>query len=192
MTEQARPIFRTAVYERFVRARREPVWPRLVAPRTTRVAWALLGLFVVASALAWRTRVPTFVEASAILVPHDASAPLAGADVAWLVLVPPEGGAQVHSGSRAFLGEPANGKLELASIEPNASSPTEICRRFELSGAAELSVTQPARVALARDASSTPTPSNARIGTVCRVRVQTGDAPSLYFVPVLGPWLASK
>jgi hypothetical protein len=182
MSEQARPIFRAEVYERFVKARREPVWPRWIAPPTVRVLWVLLAIAIVASALAWRTRVPLFAETTAVFV-RD------GARGAWLVLAPVE--LDAPAGASVFLAEPANVRIALDAVESGASSPAEICRRFALEGAAAAAVVAPARVALAHEPSASPA-SDARIGTVCKARIRTGEVAALHFLPVVGPWLAPR
>ena len=189
-TTQGRPIFRADVYERFVRARSEPVWPHLVAPRTMRVVWMLLALVLAGSVLAWCAPVPTFDDALAVELSPQLSETLGNRELAWAVLVPAESAKDLRAGQTVLVDDRTRAKGVLVEIDEQPSTPERIAERLHLSGAAARAIDAPKVIAFARRENATSADER-HPGELVTARIRSGERRAISFLPVVGRWFES-
>jgi len=190
VTTETPAAFRNSAFQRYLKARREAVLPRYVAPPTFAVAWALAAIALAALVAAFRAEVPRYASGPAVAVEWDGSSPLGGATHALLCLLPAAELERLEPGQDVFLSfEPTGERVARRVVEvlPGALSPNAVAERFGLRGAAAALVGAPTAVALARlDPPDGGVDADALPGSVYRVDVEVGHHRLLSLVPGIG------
>ena len=186
------PIYRAEAIRRYMQSREEPVFPRLVSPRTFAYLWVLLGLIVISGFAAWFAQVPVYASGLAVVVDRGSvTQDVRIQDVAILVaFLPP--GQHLQAGQNLSLQFEATGERlsrAILVVEPEVVSPAVAQRRFALEDGAALAITQPATVAIARfEPTPTGLPAHTYIGSTYHVEVIVGSRRLISFLPLMGQW----
>jgi hypothetical protein len=175
----------------YAAAQEQTVLPRFVRPRVLTYLWLLLGLLTCGAAVAWLARVPIYASGPAAVV--ALSGKDGGGRIAVVAFLPPQNLARVHVGQALLLSVDATGSrlvTRIVAVDPGASSPSALQRRFALTGAAAAIVTQPAGIVLARlDAVPGHLPASAYVGSVFRADIAVGSRRVMALVPIVGRWV---
>ena len=178
-----RTIFRPTAVEAYRRGTEKDVIPRMVSRPVTVCRWLLLALLVATAALAWWVTVPAYVDASGVIVgPGDA--PPLGAQTAAVLLLPPDGAAQVRVGRPVHLETGSSGtdaQGVVAAVERGVLTPEEARQRYPALGpdpVPESSVVVVVRLA-------DPHLSGSGAGTRVTAQVQAGTQRLIALLPGL-------
>jgi len=181
MTTSKRTIYRRSAVQHYLQRRERDVLPRFVSPPIFFFLWVLLGLLLMAGALAWFSRLPVQAFGVGIIIePEKASE---GAVV--LVFAPADQRAKLRPGQTVHLQLSPKEQIssQVASVEPGITSPAEARQRYGLKDGLALAITKPSavfKVKLAPDFSL-----HNYAGSVLPVEVETGSRRLISLLPGL-------
>jgi hypothetical protein len=175
------PLFRPQALQHYAQSREKAILPRLVAPPVFLCCWLLLGLFLLATLLAWQAQVPIYQEVSGALVDAPSSSQPAtnGAQVMLFVPAPaPElhvGAAltvQIVLTSESFTGT-------IAAVLPGVRTPDQARQQYNLTGDLALLVTQPSVVVQVHATAALPADASAGLSLSAQLPVEEQSVLSL-------------
>jgi hypothetical protein len=186
MTDNASHPFRSQALQRYRERRERAELPRFVSPRVFGILWLLLALLVIATALSWFARVPTYATGAVVVTEPT------GADgqPALMALLPPELLPRLRPGGTVLvrLESGVRARSEIREVDAQPQSPAAVRRRFALDDETARMVHGPVVVATL-DAARLHSDQSLvhHTGAVYRGEVEAGSCRLLALVPVLGP-----
>jgi hypothetical protein len=160
-----RSIFRQSAIEAHRRRRERDIVPRLIAAPVIACAWLLIATLAAAAVVAWSVRVPTYTDASGVVVGERAA----------VLFASPGDAARMTSGRRVggqlgSSGRPVDGVVTTIGAGP--IGPETARRRYRIGGGAPL-ITEPATAVRVRLDDVLPRQRYA--GSRLTARVQVGS-----------------
>src|ERR1051326_7685180 len=183
---QQRRIFRQQALDHYIQGREKTILPRLVAPPVFLCLWALLGLLIAATILAWQVQVPRYTGAAGVLVQDGKITPQNSGEVLAMLFVPASFSSEVNVGEPVTLQLTATGEQVQAtvrSIEPGIISPADAQQRYGLTGDLAYTITQPSVIVTATLTQLVPPDISA--GRSISAQVQVGSRSVLSLLPDL-------
>lgn len=186
MQVSQRSIFRDKVVKHYMQGRDNDSLPRFTSWPIPIFLWLLLGVLLTAGAFAWYEKVPTYANASGMvlnnrsLVSHKQDMAVA------MVLLPPKMAPQLHVGQGVRVQLGSSGpqvETKITVVEPGIVSPYAIRKRLNLDGRESLFITQPSVIVLINLEGISPT---AYVGSTLTARIEVGSQRLLAFLPGLG------
>ncbi|MDQ3654773.1 MAG: hypothetical protein M3457_06810 [Chloroflexota bacterium] len=182
-----RQIFRPEAMRRHVQANSQPVFPRFTTPLAVACCWLLVGLLGVSAGFAWLSRVPVTSSGPVIVTAGDDDP----GDKIALVFLAPDRASDVRVGDDVVLQFGTQTVIRpLLSLEPVATSPAALQRRFGLTNDAAQVITRPSIVGMVRlEASRDGMSAVVYPGATGRAEVEVGSERVAAFLPVVGRFL---
>jgi hypothetical protein len=178
------PLFRPQALQRYAQSREKAILPRLVAPPVFLCCWLLLGLFLLATLLAWQAQAPVYQNVSGALLdaaPSDQPTPQGTQALLFVPAPAPE----LHVGTALTLqitltGEPFTGTI--AALLPGVLTPDQARQQYHLTDDLALLVTRPSVVVQVHTAAL---PADAVAGLSLSAQLPVGEQSVLSLLPHL-------
>lgn len=192
MHDTARSIFRHDALRRYGEGREQSVLPRLVAPRTFRYLWYLVGLLLLSGLVAWSAPVPTYATGPAVVVRLPSTTQGAPESMMVIAFFPPQHCSHVRAARTLLLhfdtlGDRLN--RPILAVEPEVASPEVAQQRFALPPGATLGMTWPATVVIAPlEPLPASVPASAYLGSIGRATVHVGSQQVVSLFAAIEPF----
>jgi hypothetical protein len=196
MDDTARSIFRHDALHRYGEGREQSVLPRLVAPRTFRYLWCLVGLLLLSGIVVWSVPVPTCAAGPAVVIRRQSTTQGAPERMMVVAFFSPQYRSRVQTARTLLLHFDVLGarlNRPILAVGPEVASPEVVQQRFALPPDALSGMTWPATVVMAPlEPLPAGVPASAYLGSIGRATVPAESRRIVALFPAIGLFFQSE